>query len=406
MQRMLIDKIENRILVGIVMFVGIMVLIGWIWINENPRMQSFQRQFDARSIERGAKLFAANCSTCHGIDGRGIAGRAPALNSPHFFGYDYTAELNSQISGLESELARLEEERLTLAAELGTATSTRAAEITARLEEIGARVAAEGIPAEIAVLQEQLNGVYSSLLPATLRGYPSQQQLTDNPDWITRIGQAGWANTLESYVVTTLVHGRAQTRYLWGGNAMVAWAQSAGGPYRMDQIQDLTNYILNWDKGSEWTVEDALLVNQYAIVPRPGGGGGEMAEAAGSDVDAILAAWESEGITGDAERGKAIYDNAQPSERAELLGCSGCHTGGAQAPATDLTFAAWTNERSTLDQFAGYTFEKYIVESIVNPNAYVVSGYTAGVMPGNFAGRVSIQDLADIVAYLNTYAPQ
>ncbi len=405
MQRMLIEKIENRILVGIVMFVGIMVLVGWVAINEEARMQSFQRQFEARSIERGAELFAANCSTCHGSDGRGIQGRAPALNSPHFFGHDFTASYKNQIAALRQELTNLENERLALAAELATATSARRDEINTRLAEIQKKVSADGLPAQIAALEAEITNIQNQLLPATLKGYPSAQQLSEHPEWVTRLGQAQWVGTLESYIITTLTHGRAQNRYLWGENAMVAWGQEGGGPLRRDQLGDLASYILNWDKGSEWTIEDALLVNQYAIVPLPGGGGGgSLADAAGSDVDAILAAWEENSIVGDPERGKSIYENAAPSERGELLGCSGCHAGGVQAPATNLTWDAVLAERLKLSQFAGYTPEKYIVESIVNPNAYIVPGYQSGVMPQNFANRVSVQDLADIVAYLKTYS--
>lgn len=404
LQRMLIDKIENRILVGVVMFVGIMVLVGWVAINEEARMQSFQRQFEARSIERGAELFAANCSTCHGADGRGLLGRAPALNSPHFFGHDFTANLKIRVLLLNQELSNLENERLTLAAELGSATSARREEINARLAEIQASVGADGLPAEIAAVEAEITNIQNQLLPATLKGYPNAQQLAERPEWVTRLGQAQWVGTLESFVITTLTHGRAQNRYLWGENAMVAWGQEGGGPLRRDQLGDLASYILNWDKGSEWTVEDALLVNQYAIVPLPGGGGGgEMADAAGDDVQAILASWEENGIVGDPERGKAIYENT-PSERGELLGCSACHAGGVAGPATDLTWDTVVNERLTLAQFAGYTPEQYLVESIVNPNAYVVPSFQSGVMPQNFANRVTEQDLADIVAYLKTYS--
>lgn len=404
MQRMLIDKIENRILVGIVMFVGIMVLVGWVWINEEARMQSFQRQFEARSVERGAELFAANCSTCHGADGRGIQGRAPALNSPHFFGHDFTASYKTQVALLNQELSNLENERLALAAELGTSTSARREEINARLAEIQTRVGAEGLPAEIAAVEAEMTNIQNQLLPATLRGYPNAQQLAERPEWVTRLGQAQWVGTLESFVITTLTHGRAQNRYLWGENAMVAWAQEGGGPLRRDQLGDLASYILNWDKGSEWTIEDALLVQQYAIVPLPGGGGSGLADAAGDDVEAILASWEENSIVGDPERGKSVYDNAAPSERGELLGCAGCHAGGVQAPATDLTWDAVIAERLTLAQFAGYTPEQYLVESIVHPNDYIVPGYQPGVMPQNFANRMSSQDLADIVAYLQTYS--
>jgi mono/diheme cytochrome c family protein len=70
-ERMLIDKMENRILVGASMFVGILILVGWIAINEPARMSSFERQYEARAIERGGELFAQNCATCHGTDARG-----------------------------------------------------------------------------------------------------------------------------------------------------------------------------------------------------------------------------------------------------------------------------------------------------------------------------------------------
>jgi hypothetical protein len=48
--------------------------------------------------------------------------------------------------------------------------------------------------------------------------------------------------------------------------------------------------------------------------------------------------------------------------------------------------------------------EKYMVESIVNTGAYIVSGYAAGAMPGDFSNRMSLQDMADILAYLHTFS--
>ena len=38
-----------------------------------------------RSVENGALLFEANCIGCHGVQGQGIPGVAPALNSEAFF---------------------------------------------------------------------------------------------------------------------------------------------------------------------------------------------------------------------------------------------------------------------------------------------------------------------------------
>jgi mono/diheme cytochrome c family protein len=42
----------------------------------------------------------------------------------------------------------------------------------------------------------------------------------------------------------------------------------------------------------------------------------------------------------------------------------------------------------------------YLYNSIVNPTAYVVSGYTAGVMPAIYADVLTVQDQADIVAFI------
>jgi type VI protein secretion system component VasK len=63
------------------------------------------------------------------------------------------------------------------------------------------------------------------------------------------------------------------------------------------------------------------------------------------------------------------------------------------------------NERLVLPQFAGYTAQQYVLESIVVPGAYTVEGYAAGLMPANYGQITSAQDLADIVAYLNSTDP-
>ena len=41
MNILFIRSIEGRIVAGITMFVGMMILVGWVAINEEARMQSF-----------------------------------------------------------------------------------------------------------------------------------------------------------------------------------------------------------------------------------------------------------------------------------------------------------------------------------------------------------------------------
>lgn len=408
LERMLIDKIENRILVGIVAFVGIMVLVGWVGIKENARMQSFADMYHARSVERGAMLFAANCATCHGTDGLGLGGRGPALNSPHLFGFNYFAELDNTIATLESEEIALNAELDALREELvsGNVNDQRRAEILERREAITSRITGDdGIRGEIEALNAEKMAIADQLLPATDNGYP----LTINADGevdvvFSRTSQINWGSTLYDFIFTTLVHGRPTSISYWGGEVqMVSWSQTGGGALRNDELDDLTNFILNWDKGNNWTVEDALRVRQYPIVPGLGGGGEVVGEPAGTDVAAILQQIQDEGITGDATRGEGLYTGRATTELGTRLNCSSCHAGAIAGPDTALTWDAVLNDRLNDADLEGYSPEQYIVESIVRPSDYIVDGYGAS-MPGNFGTTMSPQDIADVVSYLRSYS--
>ncbi|MDZ4767213.1 MAG: c-type cytochrome [Chloroflexota bacterium] len=361
LQRLLIDKMENRIIVGTIAFLGIMVLVGWLAINEGGRMQAFERQYLARSIERGAALFNSNCSSCHATDGLGLAGRAPALNSPYLFGHNFLASIDRELVTLGQELTRTD-----LSAE-------RAVEITTRVTE----------------LQSERASIVQALQPAVTKGY--------DPETPSRLARLGWGGTLNSFVYTTLVHGRPTSGLYWPtGQGMAAWSQTAGGPLRGDQLEDLTNYILNYDKGDGWTTDDANAVVQYPINPIDSAlaGPADDTPRVGTDVAAIET--ELVNITRDPVNGQALYNGG-------VYACAGCHSNAAVAPATGQTWTAAQNERLQAPENAGQTPEQYLIMSIINPNHYIVPGYPAGVMPQNFGERMTHQDLGDILAYLESY---
>ena len=74
-----------KIVWGIVAsLVGIIALL-LVLVSENPRMEAQTINWQGRSIENGAILFANNCSRCHGPGGQGLIGLGPALNSYYFF---------------------------------------------------------------------------------------------------------------------------------------------------------------------------------------------------------------------------------------------------------------------------------------------------------------------------------
>lgn len=390
MHRMLIERIENRILVGIIAFVGIMVLVGWVAINENARMASFTRQYDARSIERGAEQYAGSCSTCHGTDGLGILGRAPALNNPALFGHDFLSDWNDQLAALTSAADTLEARKVDLQAELAAEDTSdrRKGQIETELAEIDAQLNDPARQEEIDRITAERDAQIASMQAAIVNGY--------NPEEPDRLAQLGWGGTTNSFILTTLIHGRPTSISYWP-EPMPAWSNLAGGPMREDQIQDVANYIQNWDKGDAWTLEDLLAVRQFAIVPGLGGSAEADAEPVGAVVEAALT--QIAGLVGDPARGQQLYENReQPQLGGLFLGCAGCHGGGLAGPNYEGTWERALTERP------GPSPEHYLVESILQPAVYVVDPWPAA-MPGDFGARMSPQDLADVIEYLKASDP-
>ena len=404
-------SIEGRVLTGTVMFVAIMILIGWVAINEEARMQSFVRQHTGRAIERGAELYASLCAECHGEEGYGQGDRAPGLNNPHLFGFDPVGEYTAAISNATRALVRLNDETDSLLAELTESVDLpsveRQNEILSRIDELELEIDAQQAAIEEAIAARA--DTLSVLDPAVENGlYPQWESVTDIDTTAvneveaffsingTRLTQVGWAGGVHDYVVTTLVHGRPGSVNVWlNSEGMAAWSQTAGGPLRDDQIEDLTQYVLNWDKGGAWTIEDFIAVQQYG---KPLADGSLPSEPppppVGDDPLKILANLEAEAIEGSEASGELLYD-------AEF-GCTDCHRNGASAPDTVGTWTRVLTERLAEPQFAGYSAEQYVVESIVRPGDYVVEGYNSGLMPSNFGVRMTAQQLADIIAFIMT----
>lgn len=358
LKRELIERIDGRIFVGILCFLAIMILVGWIAINEGARMKAFEDQYLARSIERGATMFNSNCSTCHGIDGRGIVGRAPALNSPYLFGHNYLADVDKQIAALAAEAANPD------------TTADRKTEIDA----------------QTATLVAERDSILTSLQPAIDKGY--------NPAEPSRLQNLGWGGTLRAFVQTTIISGRPPSSSYWP-QPMAAWSQTAGGPLRMDQIEDLTNYILNWNLGDSWTVEDANAVNQFPIVPvDPATVVVSTEPTVGASTDLATITGNLATVTGDPQNGQVLYNGS--------LACAGCHLSPAVAPPMEGTMTRVTDVRLQQPENAGLTAQQYLANSIIHPGAYVSPGYPDGVMPPNFGDRLSYQDLADLIAFLET----
>ena len=93
-------------------------------------------------------------------------------------------------------------------------------------------------------------------------------------------------------------------------------------------------------------------------------------------------------VTGDANAGKAVFASA---------GCASCHTL-AQAGATG---AVGPNLDTAIKGDAGSTpLPAFIKDSIVNPDAVIAKGYSAGLMPTNFGTTLSPTDINNLVALI------
>lgn len=125
-----------------------------------------------------------------------------------------------------------------------------------------------------------------------------------------------------------------------------------------------------------------------------------MRNTVGGDVDSIMEKLVE--IAGDPIRGQLLYNGLEDGIDGFPLGCSGCHVPDGTAPDTAGTWTRVVDIRLKDPALEGYTFERYIVESIVAPEVYLVPGYGGNLMPANFGQRLSIEQLADLVVYLSS----
>ncbi|MBN2303701.1 MAG: cytochrome c, partial [Anaerolineae bacterium] len=132
---------------------------------------------------------------------------------------------------------------------------------------------------------------------------------------------------------------------------------------------------LAWDDTIAWLLAEDIVDNGaiYADSVNP------------AFLDAIKPA--DTGMMGDAENGAALFTR---------LGCTGCHavdSPNAGVGPSMVGLAAIAGER-----VAGLDAATYVRQAIVEPGAYAVEGYAAGVMIAYDA--LSEGELNDLVAYI------
>jgi len=127
----------------------------------------------------------------------------------------------------------------------------------------------------------------------------------------------------------------------------------------------------------------------------PNGSGSSSAPSSSSSSSSSSASSTS------AAAGKAVFTGS--------AGCSGCHTlAAASATGTvgpDLDVRLRTDCANPASQkIRGTTLKQCIETAITKPYAYLPSGYSAGIMPSNFAQRLTPEQIQALVNFLSSAA--
>ena len=281
---------EIKIVLGALLFMLVIALLGYAIVNEGVlpgqttgRMQKFDASVNARSIEAGAILFQNNCVGCHGVQGQGIPGVAPALNAADLFNGD-------------------------------------------------------------------------------------------------RLKKVGYTGKVQDYVKGTIASGRPVKSNPSYPNPMPTWGQAYGGPLRADQVDNLTNFVMNWK-------ESALAAGE---------GGTAVASAVAQPVGTAL---DTALPQGNADNGKALFTSQ---------GCAACHSLKPDEKIVGPSLAGVATRAADRIKAADYkgqakSPDQYIRESIVQSGAYIVPTYVDGLMPKDYgAAKLDAQGLADLIAFLLT----
>lgn len=208
---------------------------------------------------------------------------------------------------------------------------------------------------------------------------------------------------LNYYVLRTTFDSSQADRVLHISIAMNALERITGDRVLISELQKIADVINNSPSDdSEATnkqLRDWLSISQYALLGQPTPvpvTPTSMATKARDDIDLNV-----------------VLPVGKASHGEELLtkhSCAGCHSkegqsvGPAWISADGKTLSMRADETWQRSDYTGKAknAEQYILKSIIDPLAYVVPGYIAGIQPAHYASALSAQDKADLLAYLLT----
>jgi len=205
-----------------------------------------------------------------------------------------------------------------------------------------------------------------------------------------RLTELGYKGTLRDYVRSVIASGLPIKSSGEWSDPHPPFLDSYGGPLRVDQVDNVTSFVINWAQAPKPDAE--------AILPPPPGSGGAPKPTAVP-------------LTAEQEAGKQVYLKA---------GCNACHAikgvgnQGAVGPNLNKIYTVATEriasdayKSGVKDQPAATTPEDYIKQSIHYPNAYIApecptGACAAGIMPQNYKDTIAEGDFKNLIAYLSS----
>jgi len=191
----------------------------------------------------------------------------------------------------------------------------------------------------------------------------------------------GWSGSLDDFLSSTVSAGRPlPTEGSSFPEPMPTWSQTFGGSLRIDQVENVVSFIMNWGDRAVAGIEPTESTDGVMM---------------GSDIFVELP-------EGDVAAGQVLAE--------ETLGCTACHTLSEVGPPWEAMdglpgIGIRGGIRIQQDDYTGNATsgDQYLIESVVETNVHIVEGFQPDIMPTNFGDRLTFQDMADLLAFLKTF---
>ena len=107
--------------------------------------------------------------------------------------------------------------------------------------------------------------------------------------------------------------------------------------------------------------------------------------------------------SGDADRGRSLFNQPVQGDRGEVQACSRCHAiKDGEKSATNLGTNLHDIGTRAGKTVAGQSAEDYLRTSITDPDAYLAGNFQGGLMYRGYAKSLTSQQIDDLVAYMLT----